>query len=437
MPSSRPASRRSDPPVTSSSDSAVWYRRLPLAAICLTLLLLLSALFAVPAIRDAATLRPVIEAHLEFPAGYLLLAPLSDVLDHLTLLTIPQHIALVLWAVAIFAVVRWTRGRSRPRSGVREGIAAGLFVLGVLIVYAAAAALPRPMAQLQTTDLTVLAIDFHTHTRYSHDGRTGWEPRDVRAWHEAAGFDAAYITDHRTLDGATEGIAGNASQAGQGVLLLQGLEAGYHGEHVNILGAGNHFNGITTPDLRDVDDQALALASLVPNGEPVLIETLPGNLSHLIAAPAPGTAGLRAIELLDGSPRGLTQSRADRARIVRLADSLDLALVAGTDNHGWGRATPGWTMMRVIDWRSLGTDSLSQRIERVMRIGRRGSSKVFERRVADADPLSVAFAGVTVPWRMFTTLGGEERMAWFVWIWAIVLLIHLAESSRTRDAAKE
>lgn len=406
---------------------------MPLVAVGLTVVLLISALFAEPALRNAATLQPVVEAHLEFSTGYLLLAPLSDALDHLTLLTVPQHIAVVVWAVVIFVAVRVLRRRRRATSAMREVAAAGLLVLGIVVVYAAAAVLPRPMAQLQTTDLTVMSIDFHAHTGFSHDGRPGWEPRDVRAWHEAAGFDAAYITDHRTLDGAIEGIAENGSQAGQGVLLLQGLEAGYHGEHVNILGAGNHFSGITTPDLRDVDDQSLALASLVPNGEPVLIETLPGNLSHLTAATAPGTPGLRAIELVDGSPRGLTQSRADRARIVHLADSLDLALIAGTDNHGWGRAAPAWTMMRVIDWRMLGTDSLSQRIERVLRIGRRGSTKVFERRVADgASPVSVLFAGITVPWRMFTTLGGEERMAWFIWIWAIVLVARVARPASRR-----
>jgi hypothetical protein len=398
-----------------------------------------SAAFAVPAVRDAVTLQAPVEAHLGLPGWYVALAPISDSLDHLTLLTVPQHIALVLWAIAIFAVWRvFLAGRAGGTSALREVVSAVLFVVAVVAVYAAAAVLPRPMAQLQTTDLTVMPIDFHAHTSYSHDGRSGWSPSDVRAWHAAAGFGAAYITDHRTLEGAREGIASNASQAGQGVLLLQGLEAGYHGEHVNVLGAGNHFAGITTADLRDVDDQALALASLIPNGEPVLVETLPGDLSQMIAAAGPSTAGVRAIELLDGSPRGLTQSRRDRARIVRLADSLNLAVVMGSDNHGWGRATPGWTMMRLIDWRSLGTDSLAQRIERVIRLGGRGSTKVFERRVADGGSmLSVVFSGATVPWRMFTTLSAEERAAWLIWIWVIAFICIAVRGRRVRDVRTE
>src|SRR5437764_10613241 len=52
-----------------------------------------------------------------------------------------------------------------------------------------------------------------------------------------------------------------------------------------------------------------------------------------------------------------------RQRIVHIADSLNLALVTGSDNHGWGRAAPGWTLMRIPGWRGMSTDSLSRRIE--------------------------------------------------------------------------
>src|SRR5205823_9838436 len=99
---------------------------------------------------------------------------------------------------------------------------------------------------------------------------------------------------------------------------------------------GRRFHGLLTPDLRDADSVAVALASLIPNAEPILIETMPGNLSHLVPARGRGTAGMRAIEIVDGSPRGLSQTRAQRSRILEVADSLNLALVAGSDNHGWG-----------------------------------------------------------------------------------------------------
>jgi hypothetical protein len=56
----------------------------------------------------------------------------------------------------------------------------------------------------------------------------------------------------------------------------------------------------------------------------------------------------------------MTQVKRDHDRIVRIADSLDLTLVAGSDNHGWGRTAPGWTLRRIPGmWRAYSPDSLA------------------------------------------------------------------------------
>jgi len=392
-----------------------------------SLLVLVTSALVVDPIRDAVTLGDVGEARLSQPAAYLAIAPISSILDTLTLLSVQQHVAMLLYLAAAYAVVRIWRAREMPAArSWREVIAAGLFVLGLLFVYAIAAMAPRPMAQLVLSDATVLAVDFHSHTKYSHDGRAGWDDNDVRDWHHGAGFDVAYITDHRTFEGAERGIAANPRQAGEGegTMLLQGLEAVDHGQHLILLSAGRRYRGLTSPDLREVDDQALTLASLIPSNEPVIIQTIPDNLNKIVAAPGPSRAGARAVELIDGSPRGLAQGRRERARIVHLADSLDLALVADSDNHGWGRAAPGWTLMRIDGWRGMSSDSLARAIESALRTGRRASTKIVERRVADGSTAAgVVFAGVLVPWRMFTTLSPDERVAWLIWTWGLVILV--------------
>jgi predicted metal-dependent phosphoesterase TrpH len=407
-------------------------------AIVVSVLLLATAAFAVNPIWNAATHGPVAEARLAQPPAYLAIAPFANILDVLTLLTVGQHIAVGLWAIGIYAAIRvWRARRARTMNVRREALAAVAFFFGLFVVYAIGATAPRPMAQLVVTDETVLSADFHAHTKYSHDGRAGWDENDVRAWHRGAGFDVAYITDHRTFEGAERGIAGNASQAGQaeGTMLLQGLEAVLRGQHVLILSAGRRYRGITTPDLRDVDEQGLVLASLVKNNEPVVIQTIPDDLSKTLPAGEPSTAGVRALELIDGSPRGLSQGRRERARILRLSDSLDLALVAGSDNHGWGRTAPGWTLLRIRGWRGMSTDSLAMRIESVLRLGRNGSTLVVERRVADGiNPLALAFASVVIPWRMLTTLSTDERVVWLIWTWAIVLIARGLRLSRLRPS---
>ena len=410
---------------------------IPWVAVGVTVALLVTAAFAVDAVRDAATLAPVGEVSLSAPAGYLLIAPISTTLDTLTLLTVGQHIAVILWAIGIFALVRVGLARKRETNARREGIAALAMLLSILVVYAAAAMLPRSMAQLTTSDPNVVVADFHSHTKYSHDGRAGWTEEDVRDWYRGAGFDVAYITDHRTFEGAERGIAGNPGQAGQGTMLLQGIEAFYKGEHVNILSAGRRYKGLLDATMKDVDAEALTLASIIPATSPTLIETMPGDLSKLASVTASRVSpGVTAIEIVDGSPRGLSQTRRDRERIVKLADSLNLALVTGSDNHGWGRAAAGWTLFKINGWRGMPSDSISRGIEMILREGRNGSTRTVERRVAGGtNPLSLLLAAPLVVWRMFTTLSADERVAWIIWTWVVVALIRGAKRFRVRPSA--
>lgn len=402
---------------------------LPWGAVAVTLFVLLGAAFAVPPVRDAVTLQRVPEVELTFSPGYLLLSPLWDVLDALTLLTVPQHVALLVSLLLVFAAWRVLRARRRApaanrhpaRAVFREAGALLAFLAAFLGIYALGAVMPRPMAQLLRKEQTVIAVDVHAHTRHSHDGRAGWTAEDVRDWYGAAGFDAVYIADHRTFDGVLEAQGNNPQQAGQRTTILSALEAVYRGEHVNILGAGSKYAGVTTGDLRDVDSTALALASLLPGAEPVLVQTFPGDFEEISFATGPSTAGVRAIELIDGAPRGLRQTRANRERIVQLADSFDLALVAGSNNHGWGRTAPGWTLFRIAGWQTLSPPELADQIEMAIRRGGRGASRVIERVGTETEGASLALTLPALAWRIATTLTLPQRVSWVVWSWAIAL----------------
>src|SRR6185369_2999251 len=141
---------------------------------------------SVAPIRDAVTLGPVGEARLSQPAAYLAIGPISNVMDTLTLLGVGQHISVLLWAIGAFAV--WRVLAMRRGAVARDHLMAASGYFGILIaVYVIGIVAPRPMAQLVLSDETVLAVDFHAHTKYSHDGRAGWEPTDVREWHTGAG----------------------------------------------------------------------------------------------------------------------------------------------------------------------------------------------------------------------------------------------------------
>lgn len=402
-------------------------RRVPWWAVLASLAVMLSANFAADPLRDAANFQPITEVHLVRSVAYLVLAPLCDAFDTLSLMTVPQHLAILITLAVLFVLWRVWRGRRRATTPVREARAVVVGVFGLLLFYAVGILVPRPMARLVVDpplNQAVVVVDFHSHTRYSHDGAPWFTPEANRRWHRDAGYDVAYVTDHRTVQGAEEARRNNPRVAGEGTTLLQGLEVVWHNAHVNLLGAQQRFSGLTDPNLRDIDDTALAMASMIPHHEPVLIYTFPGMLRHLRAATAPGTPGVRAIEVVDGSPRGLGDTRRLRTKIATIADTLGLALVAGSDNHGWGYTAPGWTLMLLPGWRGMTPDSLAGAIDDAIRARGFEATQVVERRVANTSRSTwrVVATLPLVAWRALTMLSDNERVSWLIWIWGIVLI---------------
>jgi amino acid transporter len=204
-------------------------RGLPWLALALVALLALSAAWAIDPIRDAATKGAVTEVTLDRSAGYLLIAPISAILDTITLLTVRQHVALVLTLAIVWGAWWWLTRRERDlavspkRRAVLVAARAGVALATIVGVYVVALLVTRPMAALQKDNLAILAVDFHAHTKYSHDGRWNWEAEDVRRWHRKSGFDVAYISDHRSFDGAREGWANNPTQSGTETILLPAI----------------------------------------------------------------------------------------------------------------------------------------------------------------------------------------------------------------------
>src|SRR5256714_10189641 len=107
-------------------------------------LVLVSALAPLPPLVDAVSGMPPFDADLVRPVSYTLLAPLSDVLDALTFLSMGRAWwFLLVWIIGLAA---WGLSRSdTPRRRLRR---AALGPLAVVAVGVAAGPLPRPVARL-------------------------------------------------------------------------------------------------------------------------------------------------------------------------------------------------------------------------------------------------------------------------------------------------
>jgi hypothetical protein len=200
-----------------------------------------------------------------------------------------------------------------------------------------------------------------------------------------------------------------------------------------VLGAERSFKGILTPDLANVDTASLRLASSIRGREPVVVWNHPRDLAHLRAFTDSAPVGVRAIEIANGDPSAIDRLRRLRDSINAFADRNDIALTAGTDNHGWGRAAPNWTLMQIDGWRSLSGDQLETAIEKALREGGYGVTRPVERVVATPGSWPALIASVvTIPWTMLRTLSTEERVAWLAWIWVVTAAAWVVRRRRAR-----
>ena len=71
--------------------------------------------------------------------------------------------------------------------------------------------------------------------RSSHDARPTGRRRVCANGMQKSGFHVAYITDHKRFGGAIDAVATQSARAGDGVVLLSGLELRSGGQHVNVL----------------------------------------------------------------------------------------------------------------------------------------------------------------------------------------------------------
>jgi len=363
------------------------------------------------------------------PAGYVVLSPLSRTLDALTLLSTAQSIAVFVTVVVL--AIAWNLHGRRPWKNLVVSLVVTLLAAGIL--EAAAAFLPRPMASLTVGDPDIVRVDFHSHTGASHDVRKSFSAEDNREWHRAGGFDVAYVTDHVKFGGAEAAIARNPRIAGDGVSLLTGMEGRYHRIMSTLV------LGITAIDSSLLNRRGNILPGQLKSPRaPVTIIAIPNrnldsiSISSHVRDSIVALPNLAGIELVDAAPRGLAQLDREEAKIRALARELNLALVAGSNNHGYGRAVAGWNLMRVPGWRTMSPDSLGASIENQLRTNRESVRIVHRVRPAASDFRLAGTVGVMAR----QVLGGltfSERIAWVFWI-AVVSVSMVLRSRRGRRA---
>lgn len=354
-----------------------------LLAVALGIAVLAAAMSPLPAVLDAVTGAPAGNANLVNPALYLLLAPLSNILDALTFLSLDRAKALLVTWLVVLALAGALRSGT-PRRRLARALARVVFVL---LLGVAAVLLPRPVPRLATEQSDVAVVDLHSHTIASHDGRFGWTLEKLAQWHAVQGFQAAYVTDHN------HPFPGSRTEA---IPLLPGAEWSVYRQHVVALGATTQLD--LAPYSGDTPGMLTLFAALHAQGA-MAIASLPEYWrNHRDELDQFVTAGVDGFEIVNCSPKGLALPADGRRAVIDLAQRHNRLVTGASDNHGWGKVTCVWNLLR------QGTQGFAD-------------NHVVARPLAllqgDGDP---TLAGLTQPWLMLRALSWPERISWLTWI---------------------
>lgn len=363
-----------------------------------------------------------IGVRLELPPAYVTTSPISRTLDLLSLLSIPQTVWLLCVAAAlVLAFVAAGTPRERLRGRLLRTL---LFVVATMAVMEALVILlPRPMARLTVSDADVVRVDFHSHTKASHDAYQRFTSERNREWHQSGGFDIAFITDHVKWWGAMEARPLNPLRAGDRVSLLTAVEGHYKKVSTVMLGLTRQDTAILT-GWGELEHGKPSIGR-----QPVTIIALPGKIASVAAAAADTFPEFTGLELIDAAPRGLGQLDNQEDSIRAIAGRRTLILVASSNNHGWGRTVVAWNLVKIPGWRSLSPDSVGRLIETPFRTRDTSAVKIIKRLRPRTHGLTLPLTLPVAVYQTFGSLTVTERGVWIVWIWITTMVVVLRRRS--------
>jgi hypothetical protein len=396
----------------------------------LTAVLLLARLTAVPPLSDPVAGSVPASLHLSIPWLYLMFAPVFTLWDGMSMLSLSRLKGFLLGLVVVYLLWRLARALWRRRADnsrrqvgwLRELVTLAISAILLLAFLLTGALWHRPMLSLAGTDDDQRVVDFHSHTNLSHDVRNtlmrGFDAEANRRWHERAGFDAVFVTDHNIKGQWSREQVRVSGDQGRHPILCPGIEVSAWRSHIVLLGGSvpvdrTRYNKsfaalLTLLRVSDTAYGALSVASL-----PEYRRNHWHRLNQL------ATAGLDGFEIVNAAPKANELRRAERDTVIALARSHNLLVVGVSDIHGWGATSMVWNLIRVPS-RALAPDLCASLLDQ-LRLGF-PAVQIMERYRLRPDawwPMWLTPVGVV--WETWRSMRWALTISWMVWIWAFAL----------------
>lgn len=350
-------------------------------------------------------------------------SPLFSLWDQVAMLSRSRLSGLLLGlAVGYLAwrvVARWHRRVRWQRAALEEGstllVAIALFGAFVAIGMAWNTRPARRLVGLGSGEFTV---EVHSHSSVSHDVKSwpvaGFDVEQSRAWHQRAGVDVLFVTDHNLTTGWER--TGLAETPGQ-LRLCPGVEISAFGAHVVVL--GTPLPADPAAYRGSAENRARLFREVRREPGAIAIASLPeyrGKAAEFLAE------GVGGFEVVNASPKANELSRRERDSVVALARRHGVAVVAAGDQHGYGATPMAWNVMREPRWWQIG-DGLCAAVVAQLRAGGVTAVQIVERsRLRPDHPLPGFLTPLGALWMAWATLSLGGVLSWLAWLWGLTLL---------------
>jgi hypothetical protein len=381
-----------------------------------------------PALHDPVSGTVPPELYLKIPWTYLILAPLFSLWDGVSMLSMSRLIGFLVGLVVVYLawrviqVTRHTHQRERIGHSLLRELGVLALSLVVFLAFLVVGALwHRPMLSLSGTDSRDMVVDFHSHTKASHDVKDTWmrgfDAEANRRWHTRAGFDATFITDHNVNSRQSrvairQPLVGSRQTGVASTVLCPGTEVSAWRAHIVLLGNTlpvdrSRYKGLdgllALVGASDSIYGALSLASL-----PEYRRNHWGRLDQL------ASSGLDGFEIVNASPKANELTRPEIETVISVARDHNAFVAGVSDSHGWGATSMVWNLVR------SGPEvpgDICPMILRQLRTGF-GAVRIIERHRLRPDswwPTWLTPVGVV--WETWRGMGWILTLAWLLWIW--------------------
>jgi hypothetical protein len=360
-----------------------------------------------------------------YPWSYILLAPFSGLADLWTFNSPLQHVA---WGILLVSAY-WA---ARPFGAWQKAILYYPAYILLLVSFLAWGALfPRPTARITFANRNLLAVDFHSHTSKSHDGRRFppvYTPLRNIQWHDRQGYGAGFLTDHNLFTGVEE--ARKISASGGVYRSMAGEELSLHDAHIVSVGNSERIDNTKYTDGLEGLRRFLETSESSYNSLSIL--SLPeywkhhwSRLEEIIQWGADG------VELENSAPQALRFPDSSKKRVVELARKYNLFMVGVSDSHGWGSATYAWSIMNIPGHAKMTAPQLEAEILNVLKRDRFNAVRVLTRRkTSPVKPMELLVEPLSGLWTLFRTLTPALAVSWTAWIWLLAFLVWRRKANR-------